>query len=165
MGMSAHPRTAPVAADVLGGFDLTDLDNFAHGFPHDVFAVHRREAPVLWHEPTPCTPDGDGFWSVATLAETLEVVHDAATFSSERGGDRAYGGTIIPDQPIAGAVLNMMDDPRHHRIRRLVSHGLTPKTVADLETELRLRMRAILDDVDAPKAEPGEGRPRTRSTS
>jgi cytochrome P450 len=147
--MVARSRTVPVASDVLDGFDLTDLDNFARGFPHDVFAVHRVHAPVLWHEPTPCTPDGDGFWSVATLAETLDVVHDPTTYSSERGGDRAYGGTIIPDQPIAGAVLNMMDDPRHHRIRRLVSHGLTPKTVSDLETELRDRMRVILDRLDA----------------
>jgi len=49
-------------------FDLTDLDNFAHGFPHDLFAVHRREAPVYWHEPTAHTPDGEGFWSVATYA-------------------------------------------------------------------------------------------------
>ena len=154
--MGALTRTVPVAAEVLGGFDLTDLDNFASGFPHDVFVVHRREAPVLWHEPTSCTPDGDGFWSVATLAETLEVVHDAATFSSERGGARAYGGTILPDQPIAGAVLNMMDDPRHQRIRRLVSHGLTPKTIADLEAVLRLRMLAILDDVDGAVAEAGQ---------
>ena len=29
--------------------DLTDLDNFASGFPHEVFAVHRAEAPVRWH--------------------------------------------------------------------------------------------------------------------
>jgi len=28
----------------LQGFDLTDLDNFAHGFPHDVFTVGR----VIW---------------------------------------------------------------------------------------------------------------------
>jgi hypothetical protein len=26
--------------------DLTDLDNFAGGFPHELFEVHRREAPV-----------------------------------------------------------------------------------------------------------------------
>ena len=51
--------------------DLTDLDNFADGFPHDLFGVHRREAPVWWHEPTEHTPDGEGFWSVATYAETL----------------------------------------------------------------------------------------------
>jgi hypothetical protein len=31
------PRN-PTAATVLGGFDLTDLDNFACGVPHHVFA-------------------------------------------------------------------------------------------------------------------------------
>lgn len=137
----------PTAAEVLGGFDLTDLDNFAGGVPHGVFVEHRRAAPVLWHEPTPHTPDGEGFWSVATHAETLQVMHDATTYSSERGGTRPCGGTIIPDQAIAGEVLNMMDDPRHARIRRLVSIGLTPLAVADLEVDLRHRMRSIFDDV------------------
>jgi cytochrome P450 len=137
----------PTATEVLGGFDLTDLDNFAGGVPHEVFTEHRRAAPVLWHEATPHTPDGEGFWSVATHAETLQVMHDATTYSSERGGARRCGGTIIPDQVIAGEVLNMMDDPRHARIRRLVSIGLTPRAVADLEVDLRCRMGSIFDDI------------------
>jgi cytochrome P450 len=140
--------SVPTSA-VLDGFDLTDLDNFADGFPHDTFVTHRRRAPVLWHEPTAHTPDGDGFWSVATHAETLAVARDPLTYSSERGGHRARAGTILPDQAIAGEVLNMMDDPRHGRIRRLVSIGLTPKAVTDLEADLRARMRAIVDDVAA----------------
>ena len=137
----------PTAAEVLDGFDLTDLDNFACGVPHAVFVEHRRAAPVLWHEPTPHTPDGEGFWSVATHAETLQVMRDATTYSSERGGARPCGGTILPDQAIAGEVLNMMDDPRHARIRRLVSIGLTPRAVADLEGDLRRRVQAVFDDI------------------
>ncbi len=43
-------------AGALSGIDFTDLDNFANGFPHELFAVHRREAPVYWHEPTDNTP-------------------------------------------------------------------------------------------------------------
>ena len=43
------------------GHDLTDLDNFAHGFPHELFAEHRRLVPVAWHEPTVHTPGGEGF--------------------------------------------------------------------------------------------------------
>jgi cytochrome P450 len=31
--------------------------------------------------------------------------------------------------PIAGQVLNMMDDPRHSQIRRLISPGLTPRMI------------------------------------
>jgi cytochrome P450 len=64
--------------------DLTDLDNFAHGFPHELFAEHRRMAPVYWHPATRHTPDGEGFWSVATHAETLAVLRDPSTFSSAR---------------------------------------------------------------------------------
>jgi cytochrome P450 len=132
----------------LADVDLTDLDNFAHGFPHHLFALHRREAPVWWHEPTAHTPDGEGFWSVAAYDEVALVLKDPATYSSERGGDRPYGGTVLQDLPIAGVILNMMDDPRHARIRRLVSTGLTPRTVQRLETELRRRTRALLGRID-----------------
>ncbi|MHB1582191.1 MAG: cytochrome P450 [Acidimicrobiales bacterium] len=124
--------------------DLTDLDRFAAGFPHDLFVVHRREAPVWWHRPTIHTPGGEGFWSVATYTETLAVLNDATTYSSETGGGRRHGGTLLEDLPVAGVVLNMMDDPRHARIRRLVSGGLTPRTVRRLEGELRRRTRALL---------------------
>lgn len=128
--------------------DLTDLDNFAHGFPHHLFQLHRREAPVWWHPPSRHTPDGEGFWSVATYAETLAVLKDPGTYSSEKGGQRASGGTMLQDLPTAGVVLNMMDDPRHARIRRLVSAGLTPRTVRRLEDELRRRTRALLAGVE-----------------
>jgi cytochrome P450 len=141
--MTAAPRPR-----TLSEIDLTDLDNFAHGFPHDLFEVHRREAPVWWHEPTRHTPDGEGFWSVATHAETLEVLRDPVTYSSERGGERPYGGTLLQDLPVAGIVLNMMDDPRHGRIRRLVGTGLTPRTVGRLEEELRRRTRALLAGIE-----------------
>jgi cytochrome P450 len=136
-----------VTAAELAAFDLTDLDLFAGGFPHEVFALHRRVAPVFWHEPTVHTPDGEGFWSVATHAETMQVLHDPATSSSERGGHRTQGGTILPDSPVAGRVLNMMDDPRHQRIRMLVSRGLTPRMLASLEGELRRRAERLVDAV------------------
>lgn len=135
----------------LSQIDFTDLDNFASGFPHALFEVHRREAPVYWHEPSEHTPDGEGFWSVATYAETLAVLRDPATYSSVTGGARPYGGTLLQDLAIAGQVLNMMDDPRHSKIRRLVSSGLTPRMIARVEDDLRSRARRLLDSV-----EPGE---------
>jgi len=119
--------------------DLTDLDTFANGFPHAAFATHRAEAPVWWHAPTRHTPGGVGFWSVASHAATLTVLRDADTFSSE------HGGTMLQDVPASGLVLNMMDDPRHHRIRRLVNKGLTPRVIALLADELARRTRTLLD--------------------
>ncbi|MCW2557996.1 MAG: cytochrome [Mycobacterium sp.] len=131
----------------LSGIDFTDLDNFAAGFPHELFAVHRAEAPVYWHGPTDNTPDGEGFWSVATYAETLAVLRDPETYSSVTGGSRPFGGTLLQDLSIAGQVLNMMDDPRHSAIRRLVSSGLTPRMIRVVEDDLRARTRRLLDAV------------------
>lgn len=128
--------------------DLTDLDNFAQGFPHELFAAHRVQAPVCWHAPTEHTPDGEGFWSVATHAETLAVLRDPVTYSSVTGGSRPYGGTLLQDLAVAGQVLNMMDDPRHAQIRRLVSSGLTPRMISRVEEDLRGRARQLLDAVE-----------------
>lgn len=134
------------------GVDLTDLANFEFGFPHDIFASHRAEAPVFWHAPTEHTPDGEGFWSVATHAETLAVLRDPVVFSSVTGGTRPYGGTLLQDLSIAGQVLNMMDDPQHAQIRRLVSSGLTPRMISRVEDDLRARAGMLLDgiSVDSP---------------
>ncbi|MDT5005330.1 MAG: hypothetical protein QOJ24_2506 [Mycobacterium sp.] len=138
-------------AGPLSQVDFTDLNNFANGFPHDLFELHRREAPVYWHQPTDNTPDGEGFWSVATYAETLAVLRDPETYSSVTGGTRSFGGTLLQDLAVAGQVLNMMDDPRHSQIRRLVSSGLTPRMIRRVEDDLRGRARRLLDEV-----EPGE---------
>ena len=56
----------------MAGIDLTNLDAVAR---------HRKQAPGYWHEPTPHTPDGEGFWSVATYAETRQVLRDPGTKS------------------------------------------------------------------------------------
>jgi cytochrome P450 len=114
----------------LEDIDLTDLDLFATGFPEEVFATLRREAPVWWHPPTRHTPDGVGFWVVSRHADVLAVVADAEAFSSEGAPGASGGGTLIADLPFgfaAGVLLNMLDDPRHHRIRRLVTPALAPR--------------------------------------
>ena len=127
-------------------FDLTDLALFEKGFPHHVFTWLRREAPVYWHEPTSHTPDGEGFWVVSRHADALRVLLDPVAFSSVTGGSRRYGGSFLQDVPYAGVMLNMMDPPRHDRIRALVNRGFTPRRIGDLEAELRRRSRAILSD-------------------
>jgi cytochrome P450 len=125
--------------------DLTDLARFARGFPHDVFTDLRRRGGVMWHPPTEHTPGGEGFWNVTRHADVLTVLRDSATFSSHTGGERPHGGVLIADSPVSGEVLNMMDDPRHSRIRRLVSKGFTPRVIEGLETELRRRAGRLID--------------------
>src|SRR5262249_40330452 len=128
--------------------DLTDLDLFGAGFPHAIFTRLRAEAPVWFHGPTPHTPGGDGVSGLSRDAEIASVAQDAAAFSSESGGDREGGGTILEDLPrgfAAGVLLNMMDDPRHRHIRRLATPAVGVRALAAMEAELRSRCGAIVD--------------------
>ena len=135
----------------LGEIDVTDLDRFANGFPHEMFSVLRRDAPVWWQEPTDHTPDGEGFWVISRHADVVRVARDAEVFSSETGPGRAgNGGTIIEDLPAGigpGVMLNMCDPPTHTRIRGLVSRDFTPKAIELLVPFLRARADALLDAV------------------
>ena len=133
------------------GVDLTDVAAYADGFPHDAFTWLRQHDPVHWHEPTPTTPDGEGFWVVSRHADVLAVLRDPVTFSSDRGGIRQHGGTGLKDEGVSGTMLNMTDAPTHDRLRSLVNRGFTPRAINALEAELRRRTRRLLAAVgDAP---------------
>jgi cytochrome P450 len=133
----------------LDDVDLTDLDRFDDGFPHEVFAHLRREAPVWFHPPTAHTPGGEGFWVISRHADCLAAASDAGTFSSDSGPGRdGAGGTLIEDLPggfASGVLLNMMDDPRHQQIRRRLTPAVSPRALAALEDALRARTTVIVD--------------------
>jgi cytochrome P450 len=86
-----------------------------------------------------------GFWVVSRHEDVLRVLLDAEAFSSVGGGARTRGGTHLADTAAAGVMFNMMDDPRHARVRELVHRGFTPRRIADLERNLRERSVAILE--------------------
>jgi len=131
----------------LRDVDLTDLDRFAGGFPHEVFTLLRREAPVWWHPPTARAPGGEGFWVISRHEDLLRVARDPARFSSETGPGRTGGGTTLEDLPpgfVTGVMLNMSDPPTHTRIRGLVGRAFTPRAQGRLEPWLRERSREIV---------------------
>ena len=139
---------------VLGGFDLSDQERFAEGFPHHVFTRLRQEAPVFFHPPGR-TADGEGFWVLSRYADIKAAAADPA-FSSQGGGGRAGGGTHIDDLAPgvhAGTMLNMMDDPRHRAIRDAVSPSVGAEALAAMEPELR----AVAENLVAQAVERGEG--------
>ena len=63
---------------MLPDIDLTDLDRFANGFPHELFTTLRREAPVWFQPPTAHTPGGEGFWVLSRHADIVAAALDAA---------------------------------------------------------------------------------------
>jgi cytochrome P450 len=69
--------------------------------------------------------DDCGYYALVRHADVAEASRNPGLFSS------AAGATSIPDQPAEfseyfGSMINM-DDPRHGRLRRIVSRAFTPK--------------------------------------
>ncbi len=125
----------------LDGIDLLAATWGRH-VPHDQFDRLRAEAPVCWHP----EPDDTGFWAITKHADVVGVSRDSATFSSE------VGGVFIPTQDeeaLASLRLTilMMDPPHHHRYRRLVSRGFTPRMITKLVEEIDRRAERVVDEV------------------
>jgi len=119
--------------------------------PRDVregaFATLRRERPISFHEEpeVPFLGKGPGFWALTKHEDVLEVSRNPEVFSSARGG------VTIIDQPpefaeFFGSMI-VMDDPRHARLRRIVSRSFTPGMLRKVEADVESAAREIIDTV------------------
>ncbi|MYS24423.1 Cytochrome P450 [Streptomyces sp. DvalAA-14] len=135
---------------VLGGFDLTDHQLFAQadeGFPYDVFARLRKEAPVFYH-PAALTDDGEGFWVLSRHEDIAHAANRPDLFSAQGGGGRKAGGSHLDDMPfgvLAGVIMPMLDNPRHHLMRHLLTPSVTGAAVAALEGDMRAFAASLVD--------------------
>jgi len=128
----------------LDDIDLANPDTFVPGYPHDAFALLRREAPVYWHP----SQGGSGFWVVSKYRDVMAVSLDSRTFSSARGGTilREFEGEELESNR---AIMLNMDAPRHTRFRRLVNTGFSPRMVNRLVPHVHEMATRIIDAVAA----------------
>ncbi|MDX6284882.1 MAG: hypothetical protein QOG53_367 [Frankiales bacterium] len=114
---------------------LDPYDYRFHEDPYPFYAVLREQAPVYRN-------DERGFWALSRHADVMAAFRDADRFSSGDGVslDPAASG------PHASRMMSFlaMDQPRHGRMRALVSRGFTPRRVAMLEDRIREMTRAHL---------------------
>ena len=132
------------AAEVtLDDVDLTDLDRWAEGVPHEWFALLRREAPVFWQNER----RGRGFWSLTRYDDVVAASKDYETFSSELGGTSLMD--LTPEQVESRKSMLDTDPPRHTRLRNIVNKGFTPRAVNAYEGRIRALFREVLDEAFA----------------
>jgi len=114
------------------------------------FLTLRRERPVSFHDQLdPRLPSGPGFWALTRHADVLEAGTTPKVFSSARG----IGIVDLPPEFLEffGSMI-AMDDPRHGRLRRLVSAAFTARQLAKVEHEVGEAAGRVIDAV----AEKGE---------
>ncbi|MEO3784555.1 cytochrome P450 [Actinocorallia sp. B10E7] len=103
-------------------------------------------APVRFPEiEVPFIKGGDGYWALVRHADVVEASRRPDVFSNEPTSNS------ISDMPgylarFFGSMINM-DDPRHAKIRRIVSRAFTPRMLSRLDEQIEDTARGIVDDV------------------
>jgi methyl-branched lipid omega-hydroxylase len=110
------------------------------------FATLRAERPVSFHEEPELEflPKGPGYWALTRHADILEASRRPDLFCSGRGSN--IGDLPQPLLEFFGSMINM-DDPRHARLRRIVSRGFTPRVIERAEENVQRTAAAIVDAV------------------
>jgi methyl-branched lipid omega-hydroxylase len=132
--------------------DLADFDGF-WSRPLDereaAFAALRAGRPIAYYpEPDfqiPGIPSGNGFHVVTRHRDVIEASRRPEVFCS------GHGATSIVDMPpflleFYGSMINM-DDPRHGRLRRIVSRAFTPGMTRRIEAHVQEVASEIVDRV------------------
>ena len=143
--------TAPAPRPQFGG-NVLDLSESAFwGWPlaerDAAFAALRAlERPAFFPEPpSPFGEPGPGYYALVTHADVTEASRQPGIFCS------GQGATNILDVPAEfneyfGSMINM-DDPRHSRLRRIVSRSFTPRMIQKFEDDVQRAAGQIVTDL------------------
>ena len=142
----------------LDGIDLSDRDFWLRppAERHAVFDLLRRERPfAFFAEPdVPMLEPGPGYYAVTRHADLDAISSQPTVFCSGRG---AVSITDIPADlnEFYGSLISM-DDPRHAKIRRIVSKAFTPRMLERLVGSVQEIVVDVLEQARR-KAEAGDG--------
>nr|CRL71335.1 cytochrome P450 [Mycolicibacterium komanii] len=141
----APPPEVPLSEVDLSSWSFwVKPDDFRDG----AFATLRREAPVSFHKPleTPGVEEGPGHWALTKFDDVWYASRHPHIFSS------SPSITINDANPELSEYFGSMivtDDPRHLRLRNIVSRAFTPRVVARTEASVRDRARRLVETMIA----------------
>ena len=119
--------------------DLVDPVRFAHnGYPHEVWARLRAEAPVAYIEP----PGHPPFWAITKHSDIVEVATQPQLFSSAKGItlDMDLSGLdIVPE------MIVYLDPPRHGPMRKVANKRFIKSAVREREDEIERIAAEVVD--------------------
>jgi cytochrome P450 len=136
----APPPEIPLADIHLESLEFWGLDD---DYRDAAFATLRREAPISFWPPIQYEgfETGNGYWALAKLDDVHFASRHPDIFSSASGINI---GDQMPELAEYFGSMIVLDDPRHQRLRSIVSRAFTPKVVARIEASVRERAHRLV---------------------
>src|SRR5215469_1677538 len=131
---------APITLDTL---DILTPDLYVErGYPHEEWALLRREAPVYWYQRENCDP----FWAVTRHADIIAISRQPELFRSSQRLFVAVNepGVPPPEEALLRQLLNM-NPPEHGDYRSVVSRRFTPAAVNKLAGHVQEIAAELID--------------------
>jgi len=128
----------------LDSIDIVGDDTYAaNGYPHEAWALLRREAPIYWYD----RPGSMPFWAVTKHADIVWISKQPEIFlnAPRLAVFPEFEKVDEPDDFPARHLLNM-DPPEHVNYRKLVSQRFTPRGVEHLRESMETISRELLDE-------------------
>ena len=89
-------------------------------------------------------PPGPGYYAVTRHDDIWQISRNPQLFCSGKGSN--IGDLPVEMNEFFGSMINM-DDPKHFRLRNIVSRGFTPKEVSRIEDQVRDRAAKLVTDL------------------
>jgi len=142
----------------LDEIDLSDQEFWLkdRAYRDGAFKTLRDEAPFAFFEERVIEdapfPPGPGYRAITRHDDIWHISRNPQLFCSGKGSN--IGDLPQEMNEFFGSMINM-DDPKHFRLRNIVSRGFTPKEITRVEEQVRVRAAKLVDDllVRFPKAE------------
>ena len=132
----------------LGSFDLSDPLFWTESRDYRDGAFKTlRDTPGLQFFAEREIPDipfpvGPGYYALARHEDVWQASRNAQLFCSGKGSN--IGDLPQEMNEFFGSMINM-DDPKHFRLRSIVSKGFTPKEIGRVEEYVKVKAKAIVD--------------------
>ena len=115
-------------------------------FRESAFAKLRNEDPYRFFEEMELAiaPKGPGYIALTRHDDIWHVSRNPQLFCSGKGSNIIDLSQELNE--FFGSMINM-DDPKHFRLRSIVSKGFTPREIARIEEYVKVKARTIIDSV------------------
>jgi cytochrome P450 len=149
-GTNFSPMSTSLPHVPLSEIDLSSPEFWTadRAWREGAFRTLRDEKPFAFFEERVIEdapfPPGPGYYAVTRHDDIWQISRNPQLYCSGKGSN--IGDLPVEMNEFFGSMINM-DDPKHFRLRNIVSRGFTPKEVSRIEDQVRDRAARLVTEL------------------